>query len=362
MTKDAMGGRALVSVVLATFNEMRSIAACIASLCGQQTPDFDLEILAVDGVSDDGTREYLDSIAAMDSRVRVLVNEKRKAPFAFNLGLSEARGEFVCILGAHAVYAPDYISVCLNELIARDVVGCGGRVLTRPAADTLQARLVASALGHPFGSSRNSVRTRAEGYWDAAYMVLRKNPLIEIGGYSKALSRNQDNDTYQRMRAKGYRFFCTGKTQCVYFPKETIRKMLEYAFRTGFWNAISLEQNSASMSWRHFAPFIFVASLLIAALGGISGLAFRPPLGTVAVIPFVAIIVAHLLTGSFATMQLRDEEKFQGDIALPFVFLGFHFWYGLGTAWAFLTWAKRNPRVTQTAVAGSRLRKMGALE
>ena len=91
-TKDPSAQRFLVSIILATFNEALYIEKCIASILDQEARYFDLEILAIDGNSDDGTREILESVAARDSRVRVLVNEKKKAPFAFNLGLKASRG------------------------------------------------------------------------------------------------------------------------------------------------------------------------------------------------------------------------------------------------------------------------------
>lgn len=209
MTKETFQDRPLVSVILAAFNEVSHIQKCMVSLLEQETPYFDLEILAVDGVSTDGTREYLEDMAAADPRVRVLVNEKRKAPFAFNLGLLEARGEYVCIFGGHAVYSKDYISVCLSELVSSGAVACAGRVLTQASSSNLEARLIAQAIAHPFGSSQKSFRTQPEGFTDAlSYIVIRKKPLMDIGGYSEVLFRNQDNDVYQKLRAQGHRLIC----------------------------------------------------------------------------------------------------------------------------------------------------------
>ena len=145
-----------------------------------------------DGKSVDGTREILEKIAARDSRVKLLVNEKTRIPFAFNLGLQEAKGKCVCIFGAHTFYRKDYISVCLKELIAHHAVGCGGRVVTLHSDQTTQARLVAWAMGHPFGSSRKSFRAQAEGYVDTVnYPIIFKEALLEVGGYDEQLARNK---------------------------------------------------------------------------------------------------------------------------------------------------------------------------
>jgi len=348
MTEEKVKQRPIVSVILAVYNEADFIKRSMASLLEQEAPDFDLEILAVDGGSNDGTREYLEKLASTDWRVRVLHNRQKTAPFAFNMGLREAKGEYVCIFGAHAVYAKDYVSVCLRELLVRDVVGCGARILTEPASKGLQARLVALALAHPFGSSGKSVRTRSEGYTDAGYMVLRKKPLMEVGGYSEEMSRNQDNDTYQKLRDLGYRFYCTWKTQCVYYPKSTIKGILAYAYRTGFWNGISLGQNPRSMAPRHLIPFAFVMSLLVSALFGAVGAFLSFPHRELAFAPLAVFIGMHLAVGTLAGLQVAWREKYFGALALPFVFFAFHFSYGFGTLWALLSRAKP-PRVGSRA-------------
>src|SRR5215471_2390846 len=174
--------RPLISVVLAVYNERKHIQECMDSLRGQETQDFDMEILAVDGVSTDGTREYLEQISLVDPRVRVLANEKRRVPFAFNIGIREAKGSYICIFGSHAVYARDYVSVCLKELQSKSAAGCGGRVFIQASSAKLQARLAAYAFAHPFGSSRRSFRTQPEGYADTiGYTIFRRDVLVQVG-------------------------------------------------------------------------------------------------------------------------------------------------------------------------------------
>jgi succinoglycan biosynthesis protein ExoA len=331
----------LVSVVLATYNEAANIQKCLDSLRQQETPGFEIEILAVDGMSTDGTREYLETVAEEDSRVRIYKNEKRGAPFAFNIGIRASEGSFVCIFGSHTVYAKDYVSVCLRELLAKDAAVCSARVFTEPASGQLQARLVAYAFSHPFGSSGNSWRTQPEGYGEAlGYMIFRKEVLLEVGGYSEELLRNQDNDVNEKIHGLGYKLYCTWKTHCFYQPKETIWQLFKYAHRNGFWNLISFKQNNSSMHVRHFVPFLFVlgllGTLLIALLGP-----FIPIHGQqFLVLPFGGILLLHLGAGAIAALQTAFAKKDPGSLFLPFVFLGFHAAYGLGTLTALLTRAK----------------------
>lgn len=332
--------RPLVSVILAVCNEAAKIEQCLASLLAQQAPDFDLEFFAVDGRSTDGTVEILDRLAIADSRVKVLTNERRRTPFAFNLGLQEARGEYVCILGAHTEYSHDYISTCWHQLLARGVAGCGGRVVTRPAVNTLQARLVAAALAHPFGSSRKSFRTQPEGFVDTVnYPVLRKAPLLEAGGYDETLLRNQDNDMSQKLLAAGHRLYCTWKTQCFYHPQSTARALLSYAFRNGYWNVISLRKNAASMAARHFFPFIFLLGLLAAGLLAAASPLLTVPYPLYALLPLITLLGTYLAVAALAATQVAVRDRFGGAAWLPLVFLGLHLAYGSGTLCALVAGA-----------------------
>src|SRR5690349_13759043 len=108
--------RPLVSVILAVRNEAKFIRAAVESLLKQETQHFDLEVLVIDGMSSDGTSAIVAELMKSDPRIRLVINERQKTPYAFNLGLKEARGEYVCIFGAHTSYSKDYISVCLDEL------------------------------------------------------------------------------------------------------------------------------------------------------------------------------------------------------------------------------------------------------
>ncbi len=345
--------RPVVSVILAVRNEAPFIEQVIMSLLQQDAPEFDLEILVVDGNSSDGTMEIVRRMTQSHPRMRLLVNKHEKAPFAFNLGLREAKGEYVCILGAHTIYERNYISVCLNELKAHGAVGCSGRVITCPSHRSLQARLVGWALSHPFGSSRRSVRTQQEGFVDTIpYPVMCKEALIEAGGYDEELHRNQDNDMNQKLRARGHKLFLTDKTQCLYFVKSTIGSLLRYAFHTGYWNLISFRKNKSSMGLRHFVPFVLVLALGF-AIGMQAAAFFVPgPDRLWFLILLFTLVSLHILLGFLAAMQVSIRERTVGALLLPLVFLSFHLSYGLGTLWAVLRNA-RSSRLPVTAAARS---------
>lgn len=324
--------RPAVSVIMPVLNEGPFIERAIRSLQHQQTPDFDLEILVVDGLSQDGTRETIVRLAVEDRRIKLLSNPSRHTPAAFNVGLRAAAGQYVCILGAHADYDPDYISVCLEELLAHDAVGCSGKVVTAAANSSAQARLVSWTFSHPFASSTRSVRTQPEGYVDTVpFPILCKQALLDAGGYNERLIRNQDNDMNQRLRAMGYKLYATHKTACQYFARPSISSFLSYAATTGRWNAVSLKTNRASLSFRHLMPALFVTSLL--ALLGVLGVEFmfRGRAPSVVYLVLGIILVCHWGPGTLAGIQVSFRNKTSLALLLAPLIFAFHCCYGWGT-------------------------------
>src|SRR5438132_654611 len=75
-----------VSVIVPCRNEEKFIASCINSLLANDYPSDRLEVIVVDGMSEDGTRAVIDSIVQGNSAVRLLDNAKRITPAAINLG------------------------------------------------------------------------------------------------------------------------------------------------------------------------------------------------------------------------------------------------------------------------------------
>lgn len=323
---------ARVTVVMAVLNEAQFIEETLASLQAQSTRGFDLEILVVDGMSQDDTRDKVAALATADPRIKLMSNPSGHTPAAFNIGLRAASGKYVCIMGAHAAYDRDYIAVCLEELLAHDAVGCSGKVVTAPANNSLQARLVAWAAGHPFASSSRSVRTQPEGFADTVpFPVMRKQALLDLGGYNERLLRNQDNDMNQRLRAQGFQLYVTGRTRCRYFARPSVASFLQYGFRSGLWNAFSLKQNPASLGLRHLAPLGFVGALFALLATFLMCLSARSPYIRPVGLTLLALVATHLAAGTLAGLQVAVQQKTLAALWLAPLILGFHCAYGLGT-------------------------------
>ncbi len=82
-----------VSVIMPSLNVAKYIRECMKSVLGQTLRD--IEVIAVDAGSEDGTLEILREYETQDCRVRVILSEKRSYGYQMNLGMGSASGEYI---------------------------------------------------------------------------------------------------------------------------------------------------------------------------------------------------------------------------------------------------------------------------
>jgi len=107
----------MLSVVCPIYNEEKYIAKCIDSILDQDYPKDELEIILVDGMSKDRTREIVFGYTQKYSFIRLIDNPEKVVPSAMNKGIKAAKGDIIMRLDAHATYENNYFSL-RSELIA----------------------------------------------------------------------------------------------------------------------------------------------------------------------------------------------------------------------------------------------------
>ena len=113
-----------ISVIVPVYKAEAFLAKCVDSILAQSFSDF--ELLLIEDGSPDGSGALCDACAARDSRVRVFHKENGGVSSARNLGLEEARGEFIAFADSDDWLEPD----CLETLYAlvtehsADAAGC----------------------------------------------------------------------------------------------------------------------------------------------------------------------------------------------------------------------------------------------
>ena len=127
----------MISILMASYNYEAYMEEAIRSVLDQTWQDF--ELLVIDDGSQDGSLAMASAFAERDSRVRVLRHPDGKnhgLPATLQLGLAEARGEWIAFLESDDLWLPDCLERRMKRVEGADVVFNDIRPLAMPGADT----------------------------------------------------------------------------------------------------------------------------------------------------------------------------------------------------------------------------------
>lgn len=233
----------------------------------QSFPVSQVEVLIIDAMSTDGTRQNIQAFQQdhPDLRVKVLDNQKKTIPSALNIGLKTAEGEWVVRLDAHSMPDPQYIQRCVEALQAGLGDNVGGVWEIRPSNSSRTARAISIAAAHRLGVGDALYRyTSQAGYVDTVPFGSFRRSLIEkIGLFDEDLLANEDYEFNARLRGGGGRVWLDPAIRSVYFARPTIAALARQYWRYGFWKWRMLRRYPQTLRWRQALPPLFVTSLII---------------------------------------------------------------------------------------------------
>ena len=322
---DARNELPLVSAIVAMRNEEGFIEKCLNSLAEQDYPTDLLEVLVVDGRSTDRSREIVAAVQKRMPNLRLLDNEKRISPAAFNIGIREAQGEILTIIGAHSYLAPEYISRCVEYLAKTDADCVGGPIETIGETDT--AKAIALAMSSPFGVGDALFRySDRERYVDTlAFGAYRREVFERVGLFDEELVGSEDDEFNYRLRSQGGKLFLTPAIRSFYYGRSSFRALLRQYFSYGRGKVRVMRRHPGQVRLRHFIPAIFVLSLLVSG-----ALALISPWFALL---FAVIVGCYVLASLLVAFSIAREEGWRYLALLPAAFACLHLSYGTGFLW-----------------------------
>jgi len=314
----------LVSIILPIRNEADFIERCLESIRACDYPPDRLEIIVVDGMSDDGTREIVRRLAAADGRIRLLDNPYRIVPHAMNRGIRESTGEIIIRVDGHATVPANFIGQNVAELREHPEAWCvGGPVET--VNTTCVGRAIAGAMTSPVGVGNAMFRLgNFEGYVDTlAFGAYHRWVFDKIGLFDEELVRNQDDELNLRVILGDGKIFMTPRIHSQYFPRTSLRKLLRQYYQYGFWRIRTIQKHRQPATLRQVAPLMFVALWLVLI---VATFVYRPCAWILA--GYAAIYLLALFAGAVDVLRRHGLAE---ALLAPLVFAILHFGYGLGS-------------------------------
>ena len=247
---DSQPATPVVSVAIPMLNEAKYIVACLDSFARQDYPLERLDVMVIDGRSDDGSRMMVEAYAQTNPWVRIVENPEGSAAAAFNVGLDQANGDAICLFSAHGEADPTFVSASVAALHRSGAAGVGGSY-RHEGLDPRQTA-IGLAMMSPIGmASPHRFATSARDVDTISHPVYWRNVILEIGRFDQALDRNSDFEFNYRIRLAGHRLHFDPAIGSVYRPRARLNALFRQFWFYGKWKARVLRQHPASLQPRH---------------------------------------------------------------------------------------------------------------
>lgn len=159
-----------VTVVLPVFNAMPFLRDTLASIAAQTLTQGEIEIIAIDDGSTDGSGEHLDQFAAAHSNVQVIHQPNSGWPgMPRNRGLELARGRFIFFADGDDTLHPDALRQMVEmannsgaEIVIPRMTGTGGRQVQRFFMTQRQGKLPVELALHTLSPQKLFLRSFIE--------------------------------------------------------------------------------------------------------------------------------------------------------------------------------------------------------
>ena len=312
-----------VTLIMPIRNEAAFIERSLGAVLAQDYPAELLEVLVVDGMSDDGTRDIVAQMLEDRPSSRLLDNPRRIVPTAMNIGLEDASGDVIVRVDGHAVVEPDFVSQCIQALDETGADCVGGSI--RTVSTTATAQAIAEAMGSPFGVGDARFRTTHDrSMWvdTLAFGAYRRQVFDRVGLFDEELVRNQDDEFNYRLRAAGGRIWLDPRIRSTYYARSTFRSLWRQYYQYGYWKVRVFQKVPGSAQLRHWAPPLFA----LAVLGGLVGSILLPVLR----VPYLGGLLVYVAASLIASALVAARKGWRHLLRLPIVFATLHLAYGLG--------------------------------
>lgn len=317
----------LVSFIIIAYNAEKFLNTSLESLKKQNYEHKNIEVILVDGMSVDRTKEIMEEFAEKNrdvfNRVVVLNNPGKTLPRGWNVALKQAKGEVILRVDAHTFFDENFITNNVKEIENGENI-VGGKCISVIQNDTWKEKLLLIAEESIFGCGIADFRRKEQKEYVSTlgFAMYRKKVFDDVGLYNEKLARTEDNEMHYRMKQKGYKFLLSPNIKSYRYARSDLKGMIKQKYGNGKWIGITLRYCPKCFSIYHFVPLLFVLGIIFSIIMCFVGYP----------------IFAYLLAGAYILFNvlnlilitIKNGLHFS-YLLLPFIFFILHISYGVGT-------------------------------
>ncbi len=311
-----------VSVIVPMRNEEQHIGRCLESIISQDYPRNLMEVLVIDGMSQDVSRDIVEGFIRKYNFVRLLDNPKQFTTSALNRGIMESDGEVIIRVDAHCSVNSDYVNCCVSALKKSEAGNVGG--LMKPAGTTFMEKAIGFAMCSPFGIGGGKFHyCEKDMFVDTVYLGAYPREVLEkIGLYDEEAHYGEDDELNYRLIRSGGKIFLSPSIESRYYPRSSLRALWKQYYHYGCGKARTVRKHGKPASLRHIAPPVFVISVI----GGLVLFAFNPMYWWL----FVGLLASYFFSAILVSAIIGFRKGWKFIPVLPIIFMTLHFSYGTG--------------------------------
>lgn len=313
-----------VSIICPILNERKYVRNFLDSIL-HQTLEIDYEVILIDGLSTDGTREIVHEYMLKYPNLVLLDNPCHFTPHALNIGIDNCKGDIVVRVDAHSIYPNIYLETLIEASIKLNADNVGCIINTLPSTNSIKCKAIAYVISHPFGVGNS--------YFRIGTSVIRKVDTVPFGCFKKSLFNivgqfdedllvNQDDEFNARILKNGGQIYLLPDISIDYFARDSIRKTIRMFYQYGLYKPLVNLKIGTRTTIRQVVPMLFFLGI---CLGPLTVL-FSTHLFHL----FILILFVYFFCGIYFSINTIEKIKEKVVVFIPLIFLLIHVSYGYG--------------------------------
>jgi len=182
------------SIIIPCLNEEKAIPFLLSDIKDQAFKDY--EVIVVDANSSDSTRDKV----AKFPEIKLLVSDKRNVSCQRNLGVEQARGEYLIFLDADSRIKPYFLSGLSYKTLSEepDMFTCWAEV----SNEDKENKIIVSLLNMALELSKFMDSPAAVG----TMMGFKRSVFNDLRGFDSSVTYGEDTEIVKRGHRLGYNF------------------------------------------------------------------------------------------------------------------------------------------------------------
>ncbi len=265
-----------VSVIVVTLNEEKNIAQCIDSLLKQNISKEEYEILIIDGNSKDKTQDIVKEFAKKHKNVHLHVKEKGTITQCRNVGIKNAKHEYIAFTDADCVVPEDWLlrlqHAFSRQAVGHNLAGVGGANIPPVSGNKFQ-----KAIGIVFNSwlgSLGSIQAQPMKENKVVFSIscsnslYKKQALVDVNLFTEELgNQGEDWDMGAKLQQKGYVVYGVHDSFVWHHLRPDAKSFWKNMVFYGDGRMLLTKKHPKIFKLKYFIPLFFIPVFIFSLIG-----------------------------------------------------------------------------------------------